>query len=189
MANSFCKEGIILEEEKGIVRFGLESLGGNLTGIVLTLTVGIFFKQVGAALLLWLLLFPLRKNAGGYHAGTKKRCLLMSIAMLIVAFMLFTVFEGTRMFYVICAVSAGCVIWFLAPVDNPSKELDAVEYKVYRRRTRIVLGVESIFFVLVLSFKWEMAVQSSCMTFFIVSTSLIMGAIKLLLGNKYKRYD
>lgn len=108
---------------------------------------------------------------------------------MVAAFMLFTVFERTRMFYVICAVAAGCVIWLLAPVDNPSKELDAVECKVYRRRTRIVLGAESIFLILALSFEWDMAVQSNCMTLFIVSTSLIMGAIKLLLGNKCKRYD
>ncbi len=186
MANSFCKEGIISEDEREIVRFGLESLGGNLSGIVLTLAVGICFKQVEAALLLWLLLFPLRKSAGGYHAETKKRCLLMSAAMLIAAFMLFTVFERTMMFYVICAVAAGCVIWLLAPVDNPSKELDAVECKVYRRRTRIVLGAENIFLVLALTFEWEITIRSVCMTLSIVAISLLMGAIKLLIINKPK---
>lgn len=138
MTDSFLKEGIISDEDKEIVRFGLESMEGNLQGIGLTLVVGICCNRVGEALLLWLLLFPLRKNAGGYHAATKKRCLFMSVVMLIIAFIVFGVYEHMLVFYGICVVIAGCVIWFLAPIANPSKELDAVEYKVYRRRTRIV---------------------------------------------------
>ena len=74
MVDSLSKEGIIADEEREIVRFGLESLEGNMLGIVLTLTVGICFKRVEEAMLLWLWLFPLRKNAGGYHAETKGKC-------------------------------------------------------------------------------------------------------------------
>jgi len=184
MADSFLKEGIISDEDKEIVRFGLESLEGNLLGIGLTLTVGICFKQVGEALLLWLLLFPLRKNAGGYHAATKTRCLFVSAVIMILAFMIFTVFERTMIFYGICAMVAGCVIWFLAPVDNPSKQLDAVEYKVYRRRTRVALGVEAAIFVLALSIMWEMAVRSICMTLFIVCVSLLLGVVKYTISNR-----
>lgn len=46
MVDSLSKEGIIADEEREIVRFGLESLEGNMLGIVLTLTVGICFKRV-----------------------------------------------------------------------------------------------------------------------------------------------
>lgn len=45
MADSLSKEGIISDEEKEIVRFGLESLEGNLLGIILTLIIGIFFSK------------------------------------------------------------------------------------------------------------------------------------------------
>ncbi len=188
MADSIYKEGIITDEEREIIRFGLESLEGNLLGIVLTLTVGICFKQAGEALLLWLLLFPLRKNAGGYHAATKTGCLFASAVILIMAFMFSAVFEHTMIFYGICALVAGCVIWVMAPVDNPSKKLDAVEYKVYRRRTRIALGIEGVVFGLALYFKWEMAVRSICMTFFIVSVSLFMGVTKFTISSKLERH-
>lgn len=187
MADSLSKEGIISDEEKEIVRFGLESLEGNLLGIILTLIIGICFQQMGEALLLWLFLFPLRKNAGGYHAATKTRCFLISALMLVVAFLVFATFECMRVFYGICAIAAGCVIWFLAPVNNPSKKLDALEHKVYRQRTRIVLGAEGIILILALSCKWEMAVHSICMAFFIVAVSLLMGLLKL--ASKVKSYD
>lgn len=180
IADSFFSEGIIAEEEKEIVCFGLESLEANLLGFALTLGIGICFKQIGEALLLWLLLFPLRKNAGGYHAVTKTRCFLMSALMLASAFLFFGTFERTMIFYGICTMIAGCVIWILAPVENPSKELNVLEHKVYRKRTRIVLGTEGIIFAIVLCCKWEMAVQSICMTFFIVAISLLMGILKLV---------
>lgn len=185
MTDSLSKEGIITDEEREIVRFGFESLEGNLLGVVLTLAVGISFSRVGEALLLWLLLFPLRKNAGGYHAKTKIRCLFISAVMLIMAFVLFAEFDGTMIFYATCVVVAGCVIWALAPVDNMSKELDAVEHKVYQRRTRIVLGVEGIIFVMTLFCKWEIGMRSICMSFFIVAISLLMGTIKLTIYNKF----
>ena len=41
------KEGIISDEEKEIVRFGLESLEGNLLGIILTLIIGIVSVNAG----------------------------------------------------------------------------------------------------------------------------------------------
>ncbi len=186
MTDSFRKEGIITDEEREIVRFGLESLGGNLLSVVLILIIGICFKQIREALFLWLLLFPLRKNAGGYHAATKVRCLFASAVVLIISFVLFTSFENTMRFYGICTMAAGCVIWILAPVDNFSKKLDAVEYKEYRRRTRIALVVEGVIFVLALFLKWETVVRSICMTLFIVSVSLLVGVAKLMICNKLR---
>lgn len=77
IADFLFKGGNITDEEKEIICFGLESLEGNLLGIGLTLIVGICFRQVREAILLWWLLFPLRKNAGGYHAKTKTKCMLI----------------------------------------------------------------------------------------------------------------
>lgn len=178
ITGSLFSEGIISDEDMEIVRFGLESLIGNLLGIVLTLTVGICFKRVGEALLLWPLLFLLRKNAGGYHAATKKRCLLISVVMLVMCFTFFSMISHTMISYVICAIVTGCIIWLLAPVDNLSKKLDDVEHKVYKMRSRIILGVEGAALALVMYFKlfnWEIVARSVCMTFFVVSISLLMG--------------
>lgn len=185
MVNSLSREGIISDEEKEIVRFGLESLEGNLLGIILVLTIGNCFRRIEEALALWLLLFPLRKNAGGYHADTKIKCFLMSAAMLIVAFFLFAVNEHTMFVYGICAVTAGCVIWVLAPVGNSSKSLDVLEHRVYRKRTRIVLGAEMIIFVLASCFEYKMAIKSVCAAMFIVSISLVLGKMKLSIRNKF----
>ena len=175
--------GNITDEEKEIICFGLESLEGNLLGIGLTLIVGICFRQVREAILLWWLLFPLRKNAGGYHAKTKTKCMLISLIILIIAFMFFSAFECTVIFCVVCVMITGCVIWILSPVDNPSKELDVVEHKVYRRRTRLVLVVEGSILLLALYFQLDFVTKSIVIAYFIVSVSLLMG----LISNKSKQ--
>lgn len=178
MADILSKEGIIADEEKGIVRFGLESLEGNLLGIVLTLAVGFCFNRIGDALFLWLLLFPLRKNAGGFHASTKTRCLVLSASMLILSFTLFTAFDCTIVLHGTSALITGWIIWMLSPMDNPAKELDEIEQKVYRMRSRIILISESMILVLAICFQWEMLIRSIAMTFFIVCTSLVMGKVE-----------
>lgn len=184
IADSFTNEGIITEEEKEIVRFGLENLEGNLLGIVMTLIVGFCFHRVWDALLLWILLFPLRKNAGGFHASTKTGCYLISTFMVMLTFMVYEKWICTNILYSTSVLIFGYIIWMLVPVDNLSKKLDEVEHKVYRTRSRTILVLESIFFVVAFCFGCEMAVRSVAMTFFMVCCSLLMGTVKVLVHNK-----
>ena len=65
----------------------------------------------------------------------------------------------------------------------------AVECKVYRRRTRIVLGTESVIFIFALLFKWEITIRSVCMAFSMVAISLLTGTVELAISNKIKRFD
>lgn len=162
------KEEIISDEEKEIVQFGLESLGGNLLGIILTLVVGVCFQQVREALLLWFLLFPLRKNAGGFHAKTKVRCFLSSTVTIIVSMVCIQQIRWTETENILITVISAVVIWIMAPVENGNKRLDSVEYRVYRQRTRKILLLEVLLFVLSLTFGWEDLVIVITMVFSIV---------------------
>lgn len=184
MANSLLNEGIITDEEKEIVRFGLENLCGNLLGFVMTLTIGFCFHRTQDALILWLSLFPLRKNVGGFHASTKTKCFLISAFMMLLSFEIYTALSCTNILYGTSVLITGGIIWILAPVDNLSKKLDAVEYKIYRIRGRKILALESILFMSALCFKWEIVVRSIAMTFFLVSLSLLIGACNLWIHNK-----
>ena len=174
------KEEIISDEEKEIVQFGLESLGGNLLGIILTLVVGVCFQQVREALLLWFLLFPLRKNAGGFHAKTKVRCFLSSTVTIIVSMVCIQQIRWPETENILITVISAVVIWIMAPVENGNKRLDSVEYRVYRQRTRKILLLEVLLFVLSLTFGWEDLVIVITMVFSIVCVVLVTGKVKML---------
>ncbi len=186
LTNSFSREGIISEEDKEIVQFGLESLLGNLLGIVLIVVIGNGFGHILEAIFLWIFWFILRKNAGGFHAETKIGCLLISIVILIVAFILFAISEHTMTFYLLYGMSTGCVIWLMAPVDNSTKQLDMIEHKVYQRRCRIILTLEEVLLLVALRCSIDEIMKSIAMALFVVSISLVLGKLKNLWGEKMK---
>lgn len=180
LAERITMEGIITEEEKEVFLYGLESLGGNLLSIILTLAVGACFRQIRDAILVWLFLFPLRKNAGGFHAETKIGCLFLSTAMLILSFAIYTVIISKIAFYSISTFAAGMIIWFLVPIENPVKRLENIEHSVYRRRSRFLLVAEEGIFLLAWVFRWKTVMGSIAMVFFTVGISLVMGWLKAM---------
>lgn len=186
LTNSLFREGIISEEDKEVVQYGLEGLLGNLLGIILIMAIGIGFGHILEAIFLWVFWFFLRKNAGGFHAKTKVGCLMISIGILMVSFILFAAYEHTMIFYLLCGMSTGSIIWLMAPVDNSAKRLDLVEYKVYQRRSRIILILEEVLLLVALRCGIDEIMKSIVMALFVVSISLVLGELKSLWNEKMK---
>ena len=143
------RDNVISSEEVEVVEYGLENFGSSLLGMSITLLIGYCFGFLRGSFLLWLLIFPLRKNAGGYHAETKSRWFFFAI------------------------------IFLLDPVENDNKRLELVEYRVYRKRARIILLLEGTLFATAVTFKWEELIAVITIVFFIVGMSLIIGKVKL----------
>lgn len=93
VTDGLLKDKFISSGEVEMVIYGLENIVNNLLGIMITLVVGFCFKCVMESIVLWLLLFSLRKNAGGFHAETKAGCLFSSTIMLAIEETLSTDFE------------------------------------------------------------------------------------------------
>lgn len=173
------RDGVISSDEVEIVEYGLENLRGSLLGMLITLTIGFCFDFLLGSFLLWLLIFPLRKNAGGFHAKTKGRCLLFSSAMLLVSIFCFVQRGWPVMGYILIVAISAVVIFIMAPVENNSKHLDQTEQKVYRKRTRMILTLECMLFIFALVLDLRKLVIVIAIDFFIVSISLVTGSIKL----------
>ncbi len=178
LSEKFHKEGLISDEEKEIIQFGLESLEGNLAGVILTILVGIIFGAIREAMLFYVWFLPLRKSIGGFHADTKIKCLLASAMALAMACTLFTMFRYQGIIYLICGGIFVIFIFFVAPVDNPQKKFDALEQFVYRKRSRIVLLGEGTLFAISYYNSWDVITVSLCMTFFVAAVSLLLGILK-----------
>jgi len=124
LAGILLKDGIISSEEVGIVEYGLENLGSSLLGMSITLLIGYCFDFLWGSFLLWILIVPLRKNAGGFHAETKARCLLFSSAMLLTSIICFGQIKWSEAVYIGAAVCSFLAVFFMAPVGNDNKHLD-----------------------------------------------------------------
>ena len=165
-------------EEKQIVRYGLENMLNNLAGFVLMVLLGAYYACVFESILLWIFFFGLRKNAGGFHAKTRIRCLVSSTLMLLIAFKYILLSKWNMIIYVAILVIIGMLIWWLAPIENQNKILDKKEKAVYRRRTRIILLSQSAFYI----FSWMLDMEQLCkvvvVNFVLVGISLILEQIK-----------
>ncbi len=179
LTGMLLRDGVISPEEVEIVEYGLENLGSSLLGMLITLMIGSCFDFLLGSFLLWLLIFPLRKNAGGFHAETKGRCMLFSSAMLLVSIICFVWIEWPEIGYMLIAGFFSLIIFFMAPVENHKKPLDQVEYRVYRRRTRILLLLEGILFIAAFVLDWKELMIALTIDFFVVAVSLLAGRIKL----------
>ena len=173
------RDNVISSEEVEVVEYGLENFGSSLLGMSIALLIGYCFGFLRGSFLLWLLIFPLRKNAGGYHAETKSRCLFYSSAILLVSVICFVQVEWLDLGYILVVGFFFAIIFLLAPVENDNKRLELVEYRVYRKRARIILLLEGTLFATAVTFKWEELIAVITIGFFIVGMSLIIGKVKL----------
>ncbi len=175
LTDQFIRDGIVLPENAEIVQYGLEALAGNLFSGVITLGIGYCFGSALSGIVLWILIFPLRKYAGGYHAKTRRSCFFISIGMLLLAFTLLYRVDWHLEIYFFVAIISGIYIFLNAPIGNASKVLDVVEQKVYRKRTRIILILESALFAMAWVFECEVLLAVIAMCFGIVGMLLVMG--------------
>lgn len=171
------KGGISAEEE--IVQYGLSALFWNVLSILTTVLVGSVFVNALSGLMLWLLVFPLRKYAGGYHAKTRGYCFLISVGMMLCAYAVFTTWKLPMAVYMSVTVITFGAIFCMAPVDTPNKLLDVLEQGMYRKRARVVLVTEGIVFISACVLRYETLYAAVTMSYFIVAVSLVAGKVTL----------
>ncbi|MCM1186994.1 MAG: accessory gene regulator B family protein [Lachnoclostridium sp.] len=176
---------IISPDEAEIVEYGLENLGSSLLGMAITLMLGYCLDFFLGSFLLWLLIYPLRKNAGGFHAKTKGHCLLFSSLLLLLSILCFVKFPWTEAGYISVTAVAFVIIFFMAPVENHNKCLDLTEYRVYKKRTRLLLLLEGTLFVAAVFFRLRELITVITIDFFIVGISLVAGKFNLQMYKEY----
>ncbi len=179
LTEKLLDDKIIPSDEAAIVKYGLESLSSNVLGFAAMLLIGGVFGFFAESFVLWILVFPLRKNAGGFHANSRGTCFLISIAILMSVFVLLAYVKLSKAVCLLLTVLFLGIIFFMAPVGSQNKILDGLEQKVYRKRTRAVLALEGAVFMAAFTLGLE---TLSCLImtgFAIVGFSLVAGKIKL----------
>ena len=132
--------GIISEADADVYVYGFFQGMMLLLNVITTLLLGILFQKLLLCMLLNAAYIPIRISAGGHHADSPFRCYINSTIMIAILLAVIKWIPINPIASVILLVVASIVIWILAPENNP---LDDPEQYVYRKRTRIVLGIEA----------------------------------------------
>ena len=116
-------------EEKEIVLFGLMQGRSQFYSVAITVLLGLLMGLFWESVLFVVCFLPLRRYAGGFHARTRRGCLLFSIAVVFSAFFVIKYIRCAD--WIVVAVSVIClaVLWKIAPVGNEKRLLSEEEKK------------------------------------------------------------
>jgi accessory gene regulator B len=129
-----------------VIRYGLELFNLKTISYLAIIVLSIVFGVLPETLLFFFAFVPLREAAGGVHATSRLVCFIESIC-LVAAVMIIVktihLINGEFMLGVAGAVAAG-VLFIFAPADTPDKRLTENERRAMRKKTRIILAIETL---------------------------------------------
>lgn len=131
----------VKEEELEICTYGVEILISSLIGVLLTIGVGIWQRDILA--ILWFLcgFIPIRSYAGGYHAERHISCILLFASAGLLSIFLTGFFLGNPLWRICSAAVAGMIFFLLAPLDHDNRRLSEEEKSSFRKKSRRIAGV------------------------------------------------
>ncbi len=143
------------EEQYEIVRYGLELIVLKVSFFAAAMVVGLIMHSFAECLVFFVFFTLIRCYAGGYHAETRIACFIMSMltfAAVLGFLKLAAAVPAMIIPAAVLAVLSGIFIWFTAPADTENKRLDDDEKKLFRRKTRVHLCIETVIAVIMLMF-------------------------------------
>ena len=183
IAKKLHDNNAIRSEQYEICRFGLQQ-GLTITlNVVTILAIGIVTGETAKVIHFMVLYFPLRSNAGGYHARNAVMCYIYSIFIIIAIILALKYLVVPPIICVITFILSSAVILILSPVEDANKPLDNIEQKVYKKRTIKITLIESIIFFFAYILNLEGLVFCTVDAIFVMGGVLVAGMIK----NKFAR--
>ncbi|HBV67793.1 MAG TPA: accessory regulator AgrB [Clostridiales bacterium] len=171
---------IISSEDREIYAYGLKQSFILLVNIFTTLLIGFVFNKTTETIVFLAAYIPLRVYAGGYHARTQTGCYIFSVVMIVSVFLAMEFIPWTNFICITISIVSSLIIFYLSPVEDTNKPLDAAEVKVYGKKARIILGVELGVLVLLMGFGVESVIVS-------MSISLVVLSFMSILGIMFKK--
>ena len=174
--NKLIQWEIIKNEDYDLYHYGFWQGGIFVLNMLTVVIVGLLFQMLWQAIVFTIAYGLLRTSAGGYHARTQGSCYIFSIAMIIIVLSILKYLHWNPVIYLSFVLLASIFIFLLAPVEDSNKPLDAIEQRVYQKRSRVILV-----FLLLITFLFAFIGKTDIAH--CLSISIIAVAIMVVLGK------
>ena len=172
--------GIISEADADVYLFGFFQLVMMLLNIVTTIVLGVLFELLLPCILLNVSYIAIRTSAGGHHADSPMRCYVNSTIMISVLLAVIKWITFQRTVSVIMLAVAIIFIWITAPVETENNQLDETEKSVHRKRSRIIMIIETIVFAICMILGENKVCKIIALGMFTESVMLLAGILQNL---------
>lgn len=174
-------QGIIQKEDIDRCRYGLDVLISSILEVfsifIISAFVGNFFKT----LVFFAAFVPLRIYAGGYHASTRLRCFLISIAVYVIFTFILSYLpnKAYETVNILCMLLSSIAVIAFAPVIHSNKSVNEIETEYYRNISITICVIEiSIIFILTMITRDNIFVTSIALGQFAEVLSMVIAILK-----------
>lgn len=122
-------KGLLDENEEDVYRFGLECLLLEVVHYLSYIVIGFAMRMIMPMIVTAMVLIPLRRKSGGFHARTRSGCYLFSCSIVVAVCLLDKIIFPLWL----------CTITTFAPIENENRTLDQEEQKKFRKQALIIL--------------------------------------------------
>lgn len=176
--------GCISKEDTELYSYGFRQLFMMLLNISITLMIGIVLDELLQSIVFSLGYIPIRSFAGGYHAKTPQMCTIFSSFMILTVLLLMKFVTLTNIAILLLWIVSVGVIVALSPVQDNHKPLDNVEKIAYRRKTILLLILDSVGIIVSMVLSFGSISYSLVLSLCCLSIMLLLGKIKNSSINK-----
>lgn len=176
IVNYMVAAGAVAPEDAEVQAYAIESLFEMVLTHGLILVLAAVFHVLPQTAVFYVLFLPLRSYAGGYHAATPVRCLVLSVAVW-AAIMAFGRLLPLWAPLPVLLVSVGLILW-LAPIEHHNHPLSVREFARAKRFARILVALDAVCVLLLLFFAPRLALTGAL--------ALLSTALSLVAARKGK---
>ena len=149
LTNFIIQHSDAKREDADIIAFGVKYGLITLAEILGMVVISFLMRELSPGAVILIAFISIRVYAGGYHAKTLPRCVVMST-------ILFTlIILGYKMLYLpiivkgLIALFLGVLILIFSPVENDNRRLSETEKKVFKNRALLFYSISLIIFILI----------------------------------------
>lgn len=182
LTNKLLSNGYLAAAEKEEIAYGLFTFLSRCFFLLICIFFGLLFRCFFESVAFYFTFLFVKKYAGGYHASTETKCILLSSISILISIIIIFVCKNITFYpsVMVGAIIASSIIYYFAPVENKEKPLTEDEKKEYKLKTLIRLCVLLMVIVALYCFSFI----NFCIA---IVTGLELECVLMLVG-KIKQY-
>lgn len=179
ISHFFIKKNVISQKDFDIYVYSFELLISTLINFVMIISIAIFSRKVTETIFYIVAFIPLRIFAGGYHADTHERCLLI----LLISYLVFLILISCVSIYLSIIISlvslglANIIIYIYAPVEDPNNPMNEKQKRKSKIKSRVVISLISLtaLFIILIDTNLGLSLSLGC---FSVGLAIVASKVK-----------
>lgn len=175
---SIAREADVSEDDLAIVNYGFVQGLKSVTGILLSILLGILMQIPFSCILFLVFYIALRIYAGGYHAESEKQCAVLSAVSIAAAYAWIKWGSGPAAAMAVTGVVCTAVLFVLSPVDNPGHVLAAEEKRYFKRVSFLISAGAAAAGAISLCLGWHRTARTMLAALALTACSVTAGYLK-----------